>query len=121
MSFPSDLFAGMPRDGSEPVFREPWEAHAFAMAVSLHAKGLFTWPEWAQALAAQISKAQAEGDADVGDTYYHHWLATLEALVARKGASDASEPAKYRDAWHSAAHRTPHGKPIELLAQDFAG
>lgn len=121
MSFPSELFAGMPRDGSEPVFREPWEAHAFAMAVLLHAKGLFSWPEWAQALAGQIARAQAQGDADLGDTYYRHWLATLETLVSRKGASDESELARYRNAWRSAAHRTPHGKPIELLAPDFAG
>ena len=119
MTVPAELFAGMPHDGSEPVFNEPWQAHAFAMAVSLHAKGLFTWPEWAAALARQISKAQAEGDADLGDTYYHHWLATLEQLVAHKGASDETELARYRDAWHSAAHRTPHGKPIELREQDF--
>lgn len=121
MTLPMDLFAGMPRGGSEPVFNEPWQAQAFAMAVSLHAKGLFTWPEWAQALAEQITKAQGEGDADLGDTYYHHWLATLEQLVSRKGASDERELARYRDAWHSAAHRTPHGKPIELREQDFVG
>lgn len=119
MTLPVELLAGMPRDGSEPVFNEPWQAQAFAMAVSLHAKGLFTWPEWAAALAEQIAKAQAEGDADLGDTYYHHWLATLEELVARKGASDEVELARYRDAWHSAAHRTPHGRPIELSALDF--
>ena len=119
MTLPTELFAGMPRDGSEPVFGEPWQAHAFAMAVSLHAQGLFTWPEWAQALAEQIAAAQAAGDADLGDTYYHHWLAALEKLVARKGASNELELARYRDAWHSAAHRTPHGKPIELREQDF--
>ena len=33
-----DLFAGIPSDGSEPVFREPCEAQAFAMAVR-HANG----------------------------------------------------------------------------------
>jgi len=120
MTVPTELFAGMPREKEgEPVFREPWEAHAFAMAVSLHARGLFTWPEWAQALADQIGQAQAGGDADRGDTYYHHWLATLETLVARKGASSALELASYRDAWHNAAHRTPHGKPIELSTLDF--
>lgn len=119
MSLPTSLFDGMPQDGGEPVFREPWEAHAFAMAVSLHAKGLFTWPEWAKTLADQITKAQAEGDADLGDTYYHHWLTTLETLVSRKGASDEGELSRYRNAWHNAAHRTPHGRAIELQAQDF--
>lgn len=113
------LLPGQPACGDEPVFRAPWEAHAFALAVSLHQRGLFTWPEWAQALAAQIQRAQAQGDADLGDTYYHHWLAALEALVAAKGASDPDELARIRDAWDHAAHRTPHGAPIELQAQDF--
>jgi nitrile hydratase accessory protein len=74
----------MPNAAGEPVFREPWEAHAFAMAVSLHERGLFTWPEWAEALAAQIACAQAGGEADNGDTYYHHWLATLDSHSAHR-------------------------------------
>lgn len=110
---------GQPMDGDEPVFREPWEAHAFAMAVTLHQRGLFSWPEWAAALAAQIERAQARGDADLGDTYYRHWLAALEELVAQKGASSARELAIHRDAWDRAADRTPHGQPIELQPRDF--
>ncbi len=110
---------GLPADRDGPVFREPWEAHAFALAVSLHQRGLFTWPEWAQALAAQIDAAQGGGDADLGDTYYRHWLAALEALVSAKGASSSDELARYRDAWDHAAERTPHGQPIELGAADF--
>lgn len=111
---------GQPLVGEEPVFREPWEAHAFAMAVTLHQRGLFSWTEWAAALATQIAKAQAAGDADLGDTYYHHWLTALEALVTEKGASSAQELAHYRDAWDRAADRTPHGQPIELQPRDFA-
>jgi len=110
---------GRPSDRDGPVFREPWEAHAFALAVSLHQRGLFTWPEWATALAAQIDAAQAAGDADLGDTYYRHWLAALEALVQLKGASSTAELTRYRDAWDHAADRTPHGQPIELRAGDF--
>jgi nitrile hydratase accessory protein len=110
---------GMPTDRDGPVFGEPWEAHAFALAVSLHQRGLFTWPEWAQALAAQIATAQAAGDADLGDTYYHHWLAALETLVSEKGAGSSDELARYRDAWDHAADRTPHGQPIELRDADF--
>jgi nitrile hydratase accessory protein len=110
---------GLPLEEGEPVFREPWEAQAFAMVVSLHQRQLFTWPEWAAALAAQIGAAQAAGDADRGETYYHHWLATLETLVARKGASSADELARYRQAWEHAADRTPHGRAIELGEQDF--
>ena len=111
---------GQPLADAEPVFREPWEAHAFGLAVSLHRQGLFTWPEWAAALAVQIKRAQRAGDADLGDTYYHHWLAALETLVAAKGASSATELARYRDAWDHAADRTPHGRPIELQPGDFA-
>src|SRR3954447_25642178 len=76
---------GIPRDIEGPVFQEPWEAHAFAMAVTLHARGLFTWNEWAAELAQEIKRARASGDPDKGDTYYRHWLATLERLIATKG------------------------------------
>jgi len=120
MTTSTPLLPGMPTDdGIEPVFHEPWEAHAFAMAVSLHQRGLFTWPEWADTLARQITAAQASGDADLGDTYYRHWLAALESLVASKGASSGEELTRYRDAWDRAADRTPHGQPIELREQDF--
>jgi nitrile hydratase accessory protein len=111
----------LPRDADGPVFREPWEAHAFAMALALHERGLFTWSEWAAALAEQIATAQRGGDADLGDTYYHHWLATLERLVAAAGASSTVELERYRRAWDRAAARTPHGQPIELRPGDLAG
>jgi len=113
------LLTPRPGDVGEPVFREPWEAHAFAMTLALHERGVYTWREWADALAAQIEAAQAAGDADLGDTYYHHWLRALEGLVAAKGASSAAELARYRQAWNHAADRTPHGLPIELLPGDF--
>ena len=71
---------GVPRDADGPVFREPWEAQAFAMTLALHERGVFTWPEWAAALAAEIKRAQSEGDPDTGETYYSHWLNTLEKL-----------------------------------------
>jgi nitrile hydratase accessory protein len=112
---------GIPRDADGPVFREPWEAQAFAMALALHAHGLFTWNEWAQTLAHEIKRAQAAGDADTGETYYRHWLAALERLVAEKGVATSETLHRYRDAWDHAADRTPHGSPIELKAEDFAG
>jgi len=110
---------GVPRDADGPVFREPWEARAFAMALALHEAGVFTWKEWAEALGAQIKLAQAAGDPDTGETYYQHWLATLEALVATKGVATAGLLHRYRHAWDHAADRTPHGKPIELTEADF--
>ncbi len=110
---------GLPLSADGPVFREPWEAHAFAMALALHERGLFTWTEWATALAAEISSAQRAGDADRGDTYYHHWLAALERLVAAKGASTPRELERYRRAWDRAAARAPHGQPITLAPHDL--
>jgi nitrile hydratase accessory protein len=112
---------GVPRDADGPVFREPWEARAFALALALHEAGLFTWKEWAAALADEIKRAQASGDADAGETYYSHWLATLEKLIAAKGAASPDLQRSYRDAWDHAADRTPHGSPIELTADDFEG
>jgi nitrile hydratase accessory protein len=107
----------MPRDDhGSPVFREPWQAQAFAMAVRLHEAGHFTWPEWAEALAQQIQRAQAAGDPDLGDTYYQHWLAALEHLVTAKGLVSLDELAHRKDAWAEAARTTPHGAPIELLS-----
>jgi nitrile hydratase accessory protein len=110
----------IPRDEHGPVFREPWEAQAFAMALTLHDRGLFTWNEWAAALADEIKRAQAAGDPDEGDTYYRHWLATLERLVAAKGVASAEVQHRYRHAWDHAADRTPHGSPIELRPEDFS-
>ncbi|MEA2976513.1 MAG: hypothetical protein QOF19_2033 [Alphaproteobacteria bacterium] len=110
---------GIPRDDNGPVFREPWEAQAFAMTLALHDRGLFTWPEWSSTLAEEIKRAQAAGDPDTGETYYQHWLAALERLIAEKGVANRDTLTRYRDAWDHAADRTPHGAPIELSPYDF--
>jgi nitrile hydratase accessory protein len=109
----------IPCDAEGPVFREPWEAQAFALTLSLYDRGLFKWPEWAAILGDEIKKAQAAGDPDAGDTYYRHWLAALERIVAEKGVTDAGTLQKYYDAWDHAADRTPHGTPIALKSEDF--
>ena len=126
---PVNVLPGLPRDGAGPVFhepvfrelvfREPWEAQAFAMALALHERGLFTWNEWAAALADEIKAAQTAGDHDRGDTYYRHWLGALERLVAEKKVAGADALARYRQAWRQAARRTPHGTPITLADEDF--
>jgi nitrile hydratase accessory protein len=110
---------GQPHDDQGPIFREPWEAQAFATALLLHQRGVYSWSEWAQALSREITAAQAAGDADLGDTYYHHWLNALEALIAAKGLSSGDELLRYQRAWEHAADRTPHGQPIELLERDL--
>jgi nitrile hydratase accessory protein len=110
----------IPRDDDGPVFRAPWEAQAFAMTLALHERGLFTWREWAATLAAEIKRAQAAGDPDTGETYYSHWLAALEKIVADKGITTTYDLHRTRDAWDHACDRTPHGQPIVLTAADFS-
>ena len=112
--------AGLPmptQDEHAPVFSEPWQAQAFAMTVHLHAQGLFTWSEWAQALTAQI-KAAAQDD---GSQYYQHWLDALEHMVLRKQVGTVDQLHALEHAWEAAAERTPHGQPIELRPEDFHG
>jgi nitrile hydratase accessory protein len=99
-----DTLPALPRDADGPVFREPWEAQAFAMTVELHRAGRFTWREWTEALTAEIAAARAggahnsRGEPDSGDAYYHRWLAALEALVGAKGLVGADELAERKAA-----------------------
>jgi nitrile hydratase accessory protein len=104
----------LPRDAQGPVFKAPWEAQAFAMTVSLHARGAFTWREWADALARELAAAVARGEPDDGSHYYEHWLAALEKLVAGKNLVVGREMERRVEEWDAAARATPHGKPVEL-------
>jgi hypothetical protein len=102
------------QEANGTVFTEPWQAHAFAITLQLHEKGLFTWPEWAAALTQKIRDAQATGDTDTGQTYYTHWLNALEAMVLAKQLGTADQIHDFEHAWEAAAARTPHGQPIVL-------
>jgi len=104
----------LPQDAQGPVFRAPWEAQAFAMTLSLHARGAFTWREWAGALARELAAAASRGAPDDGTHYYEHWLAALEKLVAVKKLVAGQELERRVDEWDAAARATPHGEPIEL-------
>ena len=104
----------IPRTDNEPVFNAPWEAEVFALCLSLHQQGLFTWNEWASELATTIKSAQRSGDPDLGDTYYQHWLATLEHIVVTRKVGSASKLNDLCQAWDAAARSTPHGAPITL-------
>jgi nitrile hydratase accessory protein len=101
----------LPRDADGPIFAEPWEAQAFALAVQLHAQGAFTWAEWAEALSERL---KAAGPDDDGARYYEHWLAALERLVAAKRLAGGDELAQQKQAWAEAYRHTPHGRPVEL-------
>ena len=104
----------LPRDESGPVFAEPWQAQAFALAVELSQAGYFTWSEWAAALADELKAAGARGMPDDGSRYYEHWLAALERLVAVKGLADPAALRARKEAWTEAYRSTPHGQPVEL-------
>ena len=107
----------LPRDENGPVFAEPWQAQAFALAVRLSSQGHFTWKEWAEALAAELAAAVERDEADEdGSEYYHHWVATLEKLVTAKGLAGAPELFERKAAWADAFRHTPHGQPVELRA-----
>jgi nitrile hydratase accessory protein len=115
MALQTDALPAMPRDGDGPVFREPWEAHAFALAVRLSEAGCFTWAEWATVLSQEIRSAQERGDPDLGSTYYHHWLRALERLCADKGLTTSADLQQRTEEWREAYLHTPHGKPVELF------
>jgi nitrile hydratase accessory protein len=104
----------LPPEFADPVFKAPWEAQAFAMALSLHERVEFTWREWAQTLAAVIAEVRQRGEADSGEDYYRHWLTALERIAERKGLVTGALLAQRRGEWEEAARHTPHGQPIEL-------
>jgi nitrile hydratase accessory protein len=108
----------LPRDDGGPVFAEPWQAQAFALAVKLSEQGHFTWKEWAAALADELKAAESRGEPDDGTHYYEHWLAALERLVVEKGLTDREAMRERKEAWAEAYLHTPHGKPVELSGSD---
>jgi nitrile hydratase accessory protein len=113
------LLPRLPRDEGGPVFSEPWQAQAFALAVKLSERGHFTWKEWAAALADELKAAENRGEPDDGTQYYKHWLATLERLAVEKGLADREAMRERKEAWTEAYLHTPHGKPVELNGSDF--
>lgn len=110
-----DVLPGLPRDDGGPVFAEPWQAQAFALAVQLSQAGYFSWPEWAETLAAVLREAAERGAPDDGSRYYDHWRIALERLCLTKGLTDAAALDARSEAWADAYRRTPHGWPVELL------
>lgn len=102
------------REDDEAVFAEPWQAQAFALAVSLIEAGRIQWQEWAETLGDEIAHATEHGIAADGSAYYELWLRALERLVARKGLVATSELGELENAWREAYRDTPHGQPVSL-------
>ena len=118
MSLDLQSLAGLPQDDAGPVFEEPWEAQAFALAVELSQQGVFTWKEWVAALADEIQEARNAGHPDLGDTYYQHWTRALTRLVADKGVVTPNQLEERAERWRRAYLATPHGQPVELSAAE---
>ena len=111
-----DELPALPRDKDGPVFSQPWEAKAFALAVRLSEAGCFTWPEWVRIFSREIKAAQERGDPDLGDTYYQHWLNTLERICTAKGLVGREDMQRRKATWRRAYLNTPHGQPVDLSA-----
>ena len=111
-----DDLPALPHDKEGPVFNEPWEAQAFALAVCLSDVGCFTWPEWVAILSQEITTAQERGDPDLGGTYYQHWLNALEQICAETQLVSHEVVRERQEQWRRAYLNTPHGQPIELSA-----
>jgi nitrile hydratase accessory protein len=104
------------REQGGPVFNEPWEAQAFALAVRLSEAGHFSWSEWTAVLSEEIKAAPARGDPDLGHTYYQHWLNALERICVEKGLVGGADLRQRLQEWWCAYRNTPHGQPVELSA-----
>ncbi len=113
---PIDNLPALPRDQDGPVFNQPWEAKAFALAVRLSEAGCFTWPEWVKIFSQEIKTAQEQGDPDLGDTYYQHWLNALERICTAKGLVGSEDMHRRKATWRRAYLNTPHGRPVDLSA-----
>jgi nitrile hydratase accessory protein len=105
---------GVPRDVDGPVFAEPWQAQAFALAVRLNEAGFFTWREWTDQLAAVLREAATHEPRGDGSHYYDHWLLALERLCLAKGVTSLKALNERKMAWAEAYRRTPHGRPVQL-------
>ena len=103
------------KDEQQPVFAEPWEAHAFAIAVKLSEKGLLKWSEWTNALAEEIKEAKEQGQPDFGNTYYQFWLSALETILLEKNILKKSDLKSMMEQWRRAYLSTPHGNPVKLV------
>ena len=103
------------KDEQQPMFAEPWEAHAFAIVVKLSEKGLFKWSDWTNALAEEIKEAKEQGNPDFGNTYYQFWISALETILLEKNILKKSDLKSMMEQWRRAYLSTPHGNPVKIV------
>ena len=106
-----DLIAAALALAPEAVFGEPWEAHAFAVAVALCEAGQFQWAEFQRSLIDEIGAAEKTGRTVKGGAdYYHHWLGALIRLLNAKGIVGGAElAARIADVGPPPPSQDPHG------------
>ena len=107
----------LPRKDGEPIFAEPWNAQALAMADLLIKSGRISPSDWASCLGAEIAAAHAAGHPDNSDTYYQAALSALEHLLVAQGRVSRQELEQRQEDWEHAYLATPHGKPVNLKHQ----
>lgn len=109
-----EAIAPLPQKQGEPVFRDSWEAEAYAIGNLLVKEGHLLPAEWMQRMAAAIAQAQAAGDPDCGDTYYLHWCAALESVCFDREWISPDLYQQQLALWAQAIANTPHGVPLAL-------
>lgn len=105
----------LPVDIESPrAFAAPWQAQAFACAIALSRRGLYSWREWVEVFSAEVHGHPVQSGESHDEAYHRQWLAALELLARRKGAISEPELAERTEGWRRAYLGTPHGEPVEL-------
>ena len=106
MTAPDPGFAPIPRPEA-PLFDDPWEARALAIAALLSGAGALDPGEWSATLGAQLRAAPEP-------RYYDAVLAALDRMLERGDLLERAELAARIEAWRNAHASTPHGQPVTL-------
>ncbi|MCR9277137.1 MAG: nitrile hydratase accessory protein [Pseudomonadaceae bacterium] len=99
-----------PMANGEVIFEEPWQARAFAMAVALFERGVFTWPQFQHALIERIARFDATVHGAREYRYFDHFAGALEdvlgglSVVSRTALVERAEQFAQRPAGHDHDH-----------------
>ncbi|MDQ1106409.1 nitrile hydratase accessory protein [Nocardioides zeae] len=103
-------------------FEHPWEIRSFAMAVAAHERLGFDWAQFQGALIASIDAWEGADPATRGPwSYYEHWVAALESVMAASGVLDGTVlEVRTQDVLAVPANRNHHEAHLEPIAVDPA-
>ena len=115
MNPPDQALTPLTRKDGAPLFDEPWQAQALAMADVLVRSGTITAQDWANTLGAQLRiRMTAAPASDDANAYYGAVLAALQDLLYRSRTVEPDQVARLQRQWELAYLNTPHGSPVEL-------